>query len=177
MKILITGTYCSGKSTISKKICENIENSVLIEEAARELILGLPTIDWSKDYIRKYLLVRQVLLEESLNLKNKIVVIDAGVESNIAHENLLSNSNEGISTLLELGHTKYDLVFFCNHTEIPFINDGQRIDDEELRGKLAKQMRIILNELNYNPIDIKGSEENRLNQILERLNKLYYSKC
>lgn len=64
-KILITGTYCSGKTTLWSDIKSVVSDAVFIPEEARELVELIPSINWSETAIRDYLIVRQITVEKN----------------------------------------------------------------------------------------------------------------
>jgi nicotinamide riboside kinase len=170
MKLLITGTFCSGKTTLAKALHQQISHSILLEEPARELITNLPNLDWSKKYIREYLIVRQILIEKEAQSKSDVIIVDAGIESNIAHDMLFHSDFSRNEYLKELDHQNYDFVFFCQHEEINFISDGYRMQDLQLRDKLSTAILEVLEILEYTPVLISGNITNRANQVMKQIN-------
>jgi predicted ATPase len=169
MKILITGTFCSGKTTLAEALREEIKNSIILEEPARELVTYMPNVNWSRSYIRNYLITRQILIEEIAQLRGDYIIVDAGIESNIAHDILFNADFSKEKYLSEFNHKKYDYVFFCQHEEITFINDGYRLDDVTLREKLAITIKETLLSLGYDIIFVNGNVQNRVKQVLTHI--------
>src|SRR5688572_27721088 len=144
MKILVTGSFCSGKTTLSRYIADCLNGSFLITEPIRDLasVFGLQQL--MNEASRHYLLVRQLFEEKKAKLFHDIIVCDAGIESNLAHSRLLGfNVANNISDIERLGHDKYDLIFFCDHHDVPVISDGFRIEDSQVRNELSKLIKNI----------------------------------
>lgn len=175
MKILITGTFCSGKTTLATDLSRILPEYSLVPEPARELALGIPNIDWSLNEVRNYLIVRQVLIENTALLSSKKIIVDAGVESNLAHDELISGVKQ-TTILKHLNHSKYDLVFFCNHQEVSLVDDGIRMTDNKLRELLAKRIEQILIDENYKIVFISGNPSERVEFCLYYLNEFVSNK-
>ncbi len=166
MKILISGTYCSGKTTLAKLLNKSIDNSMLIEEPAREVLELLPNSVLKTEILRNYLLTRQILEEKKAIRQANIIICDAGIESNIAHNRIFESSLDGIKEAQLLNHDKYDFVFTTSIEDIQIIaDDGERFIDPNLRISLDKAIKDVLLQLGYNPIILKGSVSDRLNMI------------
>jgi predicted ATPase len=170
MKILITGTFCSGKTTLAEALGKEIETSIILKEPARELVTYFPNVNWSNSYIRDYLIVRQILIEEKALSEGNCIIIDAGIESNIAHDILLNADSSKEKCLSEFNHKRYDYVFFCRHEEITFTDDGYRIKDIEIREKLAVVIKETLLSLDYDIVFVNGNVQDRIKQVLTHIN-------
>jgi len=171
MKILITGSFCSGKSTLSSQLSLKLKDSLLIEEVSRELLEVYNNgIDWTLPELRDYLIVRQLFLEKKASLQSaSYIIVDSGVISNIAHDRLLNPSSQNRENLMnELGHSRYDLVFCCDHSSIELVHDGKRYANKNLQDKLLHEIRETLEYLNYKSyIWLKGTIKERLNIALD----------
>ena len=174
MKILITGSFCSGKSTLASQLRMKLEDSILIKEHPRELLKAFKSIDWTIPELRDYLIVRQLYLEKKASLKFKsFTILDTGIISNIAHDKILNVYKKNRKKLIKkLDHSRYDLVFYCDHSEIDLIDDGERFTDRNLQNKLSHEIIKTLKDLDYeNYITLKGSKEERLTKALEYISK------
>lgn len=162
MKVLITGTFCSGKSTLVSDLDNRLPNFTKVLEPARELITTLPDIKWEREYIRMYLTVRQVVEERLALIKFNNILVDAGTISNIIHENVLTKTNNSERIVDELVSSTYDLIFLCDFREIEFHDDGKRIKDLELRENLHKSIVKYLNDKDLKYHLVSGTREQRL---------------
>ena len=175
MKILISGTFCSGKSTLAIELKKKIRNSILITEPIRELSKVFSHDGLLHEEVRDYLLVRQIFEEKLAHANNGFIICDAGIESNIAHNRLFNQGNKSAVNLERFDLRRYDLVFFCDYLEIPIIDDGFRMTDTQMRAKLSETLMDILLELNYAPIPIRGNLDTRIEKVMKEIKK-YKSK-
>lgn len=51
-KILITGSFCSGKSTLVNALASHLENVYVIPEVTREVLALYGKVDWSLPELR-----------------------------------------------------------------------------------------------------------------------------
>jgi nicotinamide riboside kinase len=179
MKILITGSFCSGKSTLSSQLNLQLTDSILIEDVARDLLTVYKNLEWSLPELRDYLIISQLVLERKSSLQNKsFVIVDSGIISNIAHDIIFNIKYKNRKKIIDrLGHTRYDLVFNCDHSEINLVDDGKRTN-RDLQEKLSYAIKEALEYLNYKDyIYLKGSKKERLKKVLEyALKGDYYGK-
>ncbi len=103
-------------------------------------------------------------------MSNEKIIVDAGVESNLAHDELMMGVKKA-KIINKLNHSKYDLVFFCNHQEIPLIDDGIRMTDSKLRDLLANKIKQILIDEKYEIIFVNGNPKERADFCTYYLNK------
>jgi nicotinamide riboside kinase len=175
MKILVTGSFCCGKTTISRYIQSNVPGSYLLSEPIRELASVFRINQLENLISRHYLIVRQMFEEKKAELQHQTVICDAGIESNLAHSRLWDFPVEQqIDGLAHMEHQRYDLIFFCDHQHIPVVSDGFRLEDEAIRARLAQLILSALKDLGYEtPIVLTGSIESRKHVILEKIRQLY----
>jgi nicotinamide riboside kinase len=173
MKILVTGSFCSGKSTLAKDLKRRLPDAILIPELPRELLDVFGKINWGISELRDYLIVRQLFVEKKIAKKDKITIVDSGVISNIAHDLVLSENTRDRNPILKaLRHDKYDLVFVCHHEEIKMIDDGQRFTSLRLREKIHQQVLEVLQKYNYKSFNLlQGNRLNRIKQAMTIINR------
>ncbi|GAB3918171.1 ATP/GTP-binding protein [Larkinella terrae] len=169
MKIVITGTYCSGKTTLCYDLIQAIPNCKLLLEEAREISDLIPPDGWSLPAIREYLLVRQILNEKRNEKDDKLLICDNGVHGNLAHDSLLTKEVNNILLLDQLDHINYDLVFFCDHHEVAIEQDGVRLVDPFLRERAAEEILKFIELLGSKPIILFGDREQRVRAVLRHL--------
>jgi nicotinamide riboside kinase len=172
MKILITGSYCSGKTTLAGQLHSVLPDSILSGEVTREVLKLFGKVDWSIPELRAYILIRQ-LMEEKIASASSVsdVIVDAGIISIIAHDRILSKSvPDRLELLKYFKHTAYDVVLFCDHQEIPIVDDGERYTDQELRSVLASVVEETLHSLKIRDyVVVRGTRTERLKLAMEAL--------
>lgn len=162
MKILVTGTFCAGKTTLAAALGNALINSTVVSETARELLHYFQNVDFALPQVRDYLLVSQLLREKIAENSSNITICDTGVESNLAHDIVLRNSKHNLNLLDKFQHRRYDAVLFCNHEEILFQTDGERLTNLNLRELLAKTIKDFLSVQEYRFIEVSGDSTERL---------------
>jgi nicotinamide riboside kinase len=179
MKVLITGTFCSGKTTLANALCAHLAEAQLVADHCREILALFPHIDWTIPEVRDYLIVRQLILERQVCLGEVTWVIDGGIINNLAHDRALGRTADRRELIKKLGHDRYDLVFQCDYAGIDLVDDGQRYLDESLRSRVASEISNALDLLHYSDrIQLVGSQEHRLataTSHIERLKQYAYS--
>ncbi len=164
-KYCISGTYCSGKTTLCDILARNSLNTSYIREVARDLTNAIPNIDWSHPFVRGYLTVEQILRENACEGKRSHVFLDAGVESNIAHTRLFGG-HFPIADLAKLGHTNYAHVFVCSPFDVTFQADGTRLTDPVLRIRIHEEILLVIKELGLDWTFLEGDIQARAARVL-----------
>jgi nicotinamide riboside kinase len=142
----------------------------------RDVLRLFGKVDWSIPELRDYVFIKQLMEEKeaSLTLASNIIV-DAGIISIVAHDRMLLESLPDRASLMKyFAHQKYEVVFFCDHREIPIQDDGERYTDETLRNKLASLVEAAL--LSFGLKDycvLSGSRSERLDQAIQFLEGAY----
>lgn len=167
MKILISGTFCSGKSTLALDLAQKIQHSHVIPEPIRDLAKIFSHDELLHKEVRDYLFVRQIYEEKNAFTETGVLICDAGIESNIAHNRLFKFGNKTLKDVEKFKLEKYDLVFICDFSEVPIVNDGFRMTEPEIRQNLSDTIIEVLNELSYSPIVLKGSRTDRVEKALK----------
>ncbi|MBS5528242.1 MAG: ATP-binding protein [Prevotella sp.] len=170
-KILITGSFCSGKSTLVNALASQLENVYVIPEVTREILALYGKVDWSRPELRDYILIKQLIEEEKAMKSNaKYIIVDSGIVSFLAHDKvLLPGDNHRQEVLTYFRHNPYDLIFVCDHNEVDIDDDGQRYIDDNLRNNIYKVMLDVLLKEECLYCIIKGNVRNRIKQILNML--------
>jgi nicotinamide riboside kinase len=166
MKILISGTFCSGKSTLALDLAKKIQHSIVIPEPIRDLAKIFSHDELLNKEVRDYLFVRQIYEEKSALIENEFLICDAGIESNIAHNRIFNFDNKTLNDLEKFKLEKYDLVFICDYAEIAIVDDGFRMTEPKIRERLSDEIFEVLKELNYNPIVLNGNRTERVEKAL-----------
>jgi nicotinamide riboside kinase len=167
MKIAITGSHGTGKTTLANAVSE-ILSLPLIDETARQIINTIPkNIDYrdglSSD--QRYLMQKTILqlqyFQESLfsNFVSDRASFDIKV-----YTELLT----GQKIITE--YNRYDLVVYVP-IEFELKDDGVRFVDLEFQKQISQKMKdLIHKEIPKGKVlEVQGSVSQRLNQIIERV--------
>lgn len=169
LKILITGSFCSGKSTLVNALASHLENVYAIPEVTREVLALYGKVDWSRPELRDYILIKQLIEEEKAMKSNaKYIIVDSGIVSFLAHDRaLLPGDNNRQDALAYFHHNPYDLVFVCDHNEVAIDDDGERYTNEKLQDEIYKIILSILSAAESKYIILKGSVLERVKKVIK----------
>lgn len=167
-RILITGTFCSGKTTLVDDVCHADNTMLAVPDECRPLLAVIPEVDWQLPDIRSYLWVRQALVELEANATGRTQVIDGGFITNLAHDRALLKEPPPREALLShLGVPRYDFVFVCDPYEVDLVGDGQRYVDPVLRETIHSLVESGAREWGYELRRLHGTPAERVAQVLE----------
>lgn len=162
-KVAVVGTYSSGKTTLVEGLLAHYTTLRLLPEHARRTIAvsGIETI--KRIETRDYLLVANLLDEAEADHAPAPAISDSGLINNLAHEALFfSPPPDRTSVLASYHHRTYDVVFLCDYVDVALVDDGQRIQDNELRLRLHGLVLDVLGKFDVTPVVLSGPPPVRL---------------
>jgi len=173
MRVAIVGAFCTGKTTLVNDLSGAVANSFTVSDECRPILDRLGNVDWSMEEIRSYLIVRQLYVEARGFADGQLIVIDGGIINNLAHDVIhLKHSASRERIIHSLGHTRYDLVLWCDPQGVQLVDDGQRNTNESVRWDLHYEVGATCNRLGYEPRLIQGDRLQRLSTALVEVGKL-----
>jgi hypothetical protein len=146
IKVVITGPYCTGKTTLHRLLIQELTQGGLtvaaLPDVAREC--PLPLNDLQSDYTSLWLIGTQIAREAAAALSTADVVLcDRGIPDILAHhqdvterdgETILASMQGFLENWLET----YDILLYSTvDYSKPIEPDGLRLVDETFREKLA----------------------------------------
>ena len=157
-KIGITGAESTGKTTLAKALRNHYSDSILINETAR---------NFKKDDLRKCSMQYNILLaqlqQELICSGKNIVICDRTLADNLIYlTNICPNQNKNLFNLVRNWIETYDLIFFTSIEDIPFVDDGFRFMDNDLRNKIDHDLKEFYNNNYILHKVLIGNEEKRL---------------
>jgi predicted ATPase len=170
LKISISGTFSSGKTTLANELISRIPSSILIPEHARDIKLLYPQINWTDQIVRDYMLFSQLLRETSIGNTRDLIICDSGIIESIAHS-VVFEVNPRFELINQLTHQKYDIIFMCDYTTVPLVDDKVRETVPILRAKLHQTIMKVAIRLGYDPILLRGNVDERVSSVLKVLKK------
>ena len=178
--VIITGSHCTGKTTLVNKLKKHLKNWNFLSETAREIIdeLGIVPNEIENDQIQKSsfqlkIMSRQITEENYYYKKNKNLISDRGIFDSLGYCFNLPNNVYSYLAKQSLDHYKkkpYDLIIFLPPV-LELEDDGTRIMDKEFQVKISNNILDIYkkNNIEYITLDTTILEE-RVEQTLKLIN-------
>jgi len=178
MKIAITGSHSTGKTSLGNSICQAMSSKIdvrFITGLSRNIIQrGFPlnmdaNIDSYSEYIIAHLSAEKKMNNYDLFISDR-TILDALAYSLV--NNFYANaqiSNSFISMMKEIWlveKERYDFYIYCP-IEFPLERDGIRPNDEKYRTLVDNKIQELLLENNVQHVVVHGSLVDRTNQILK----------
>lgn len=168
MKIAITGSFGTGKTTLANHVAE-AKGFTLLPEVAR--VMAEEGYKLDKEItaeIEHEMFLRQVALE----CHQGPYISDRCLVDLLAYSAVLfENDFELLWTISRaLRDAKYDVIIYLE-PEFPIENDGVRSTDGEFQKIIDDRIKSILKGLNLTHHKVSGSREERLSQVLKIIEK------
>jgi len=171
MKVAITGTFSSGKTTLCADIQRVLTNVQVVPDTARMLKNSLMSIDFSSPIVRGFLLIQQLLVEQQqYSISNQsLLIVDGGIEINFANELCLNNTHYCLEFYKSQDHIPYDLTIICDPSEVQIENDGIRLEDSELRTQIHDALLTFLPLTCKRSLLVTGNRQERKEIVLNQI--------
>lgn len=159
MKVLLTGTIYTGKTSVLKLLRDlNLPNVYIIPEFAREILSKHPELEHSS-ILQDVLFAEQVKMETFFEEKGGITFCDRGSSDMVAHSRLFGH--EVKEDWVSWTRT-YDSILFFDKEGIPFFGENRAFVNTErdwvsFRNDLDKHIRLSLADYNIVHDKILGS--------------------
>ena len=123
-KIGFCGSHSVGKTTLARRLHEDIPNSYLVSEVAR----NYTPEDLKNCETQQKILIDQMRQETFAGIRSDVVITDRTVVDNAAYLSNVCGLKKGykVLALLHQWISTYDVIFFCPIENIPLTDDGFR---------------------------------------------------
>lgn len=173
-KIMIVGTESCGKSTLVKYLGK-LYNTTTVAEYGRtycEELGGCDDILTTDDF--KNIVWKHKLLEkDAIEKANKVCFIDTeAIVSQYYHKMYVGGENKTVDSVAEI--EDYDLWLYLE-PDVKWVDDGSRSNgDIEVREKLNRELKDMLDRRGIKYISINGNYIDRLNKAIKLVDNLIY---
>jgi HTH-type transcriptional repressor of NAD biosynthesis genes len=168
-KVVILGTECTGKTTLTEKLAKHF-NCNFVLEAGRDLIANSNSFTFddlhlvAKEHAKR---IDKIILANS-----PLVIIDTDINTTKSYSRFTFKKELEISADI-YNSNRANLYLYLNK-EVEYLQDGTRLSEEE-RNLLDISHRQILINHDINIIEIKGDWDERFEKSVEQINKLIAS--
>jgi predicted ATPase len=175
--IIISGSHCTGKTTLLQESKKYIQNFSFLSETAREIIeeTGIIPADIEgnkekKEQFQNSIIDRQIKEEKELFEKKENFIADRGVFDSLGYCFNLDESYQEKAEKKALNHyinNIYTIVVFLPPV-LELENDETRVMDKAFQVKVSDKIKEIYNKNNIGFIELKTKNlEERIEKIIQ----------
>ena len=176
--IVLTGAPSSGKTSVLEEL--ERQGYAIEHEVARAYIeaclgtgLSVEEVRADKENLQKEILSKKIEREDKM-LPENLSFLDRAIPDSIAYYQLAQMDPKEAFDASYRYRYKYIFIF----DRLPVINDGVRVETEEVAEYLDKQIEKNYLELDYKPVRVPVlSIEERVEFILDHIGELDMRKC
>ena len=166
VKIVILGTECTGKTTLTEKLAKYF-NSSFVLEAGRDIIANSNSFTF--DDLHLVATEHANRIDKIILADNALVIIDTDIHTTKSYSRFTFEKELKISTNI-YNSNKANLYLYLNN-DVEYLQDGTRLSEVE-RNLLDLSHRQVLTDHNIDIIEIKGDWDKRFEKAVEEINKL-----
>lgn len=166
LKVVILGTECTGKTTLTEKLAKYF-NCSFVSEAGRDIIANSNTFTFDDLYLVAKEHAKRI--EKSILADSPLVIIDTDIHTTKSYSLFTFEKELEISTDI-YNSNKADLYLYLNN-DVEYVQDGTRLSEIE-RNLLDFSHRKVLKDHNIEIIEITGDWDERFEKAVEHINKL-----
>lgn len=166
LKVVILGTECTGKTTLTEKLAKYF-NCSFISEAGRDIIANSNSFTFNDLYLVAS--EHATRIDKSNLADSPLVIIDTDIHTTKSYSLFTFEKELEISTDI-YNSNKADLYLYLNN-DVEYLQDGTRLSEVE-RNLLDFSHRKVLKDRNIEIIEVKGNWDERFEKAVEQINKL-----
>ena len=166
LKVVILGTECTGKTTLTEKLAKYF-NCSFVSEAGRDIIANSNTFTFDDLYLVATEHAKRI--EKSILADSPLVIIDTDIHTTKSYSLFTFEKEIEISTDI-YNSNKADLYLYLNN-DVEYLQDGTRLSEVE-RNLLDFSHRKVLKDHNIEIIEITGDWDERFEKAVEHINRL-----
>lgn len=175
--ISISGAQSTGKTTIINEL-ERMGYSVKTEITRSVLNKGFKINEEGGDETQRLIIQEHKNRLAALTESDDVTILDRGILDGVVYTHYLFNINQVSLETLEYAQkifkeciNKYDVIFYIP-PEFDIEADGTRSTNKEFRDSIVKLFEEYIKEYNIDVVLLKGSAQERVNEVLSTLQVL-----
>jgi len=168
VKVVLLGTESTGKTTLSRRLAEYF-NCSLVDETARGIIEN--SNSFSVEDLKHVAIEHAKRIEEQEIGNSPLIIIDTDIHITMSYSRFVFGSELELSERIRIANSA-NLYFYLNN-DVEFIQDGTRLD-EEYRNSLDRSHRQTLEDNSIEYIELKGDWDVRFEKACMALRDLIF---
>jgi HTH-type transcriptional repressor of NAD biosynthesis genes len=166
LKVVILGTECTGKTTLTEKLSKHF-NCSFVMEAGRDIIANSNSFTF--DDLHLVAIEHAKRIDKTILADNPLLIIDTDIHTTKSYSRFTFEKELEISIDI-YNSNKANLYLYLNN-DVEYLQDGTRLSEEE-RNLLDLSHRQVLTDHNIDIVEIKGDWDVRFETAVVQINKL-----
>jgi len=166
VKVVILGTECTGKTTLTEKLAKHFNCSFVLE-AGRDIIANSNSFTFDDLHIVATEHAKRI--DKTILANSPLVIIDTDIHTTKSYSQFTFEKELEISANI-YNSNKANLYLYLNN-DVEYLQDGTRLSETE-RNLLDLSHRQVLTDHNIDIIEIKGDWDERFKKAVEQVNKI-----
>jgi len=166
VKVVILGTECTGKTTLTEKLAKHFNCSFVLE-AGRDVIANSNSFTFYDLYLVAKEHAKRI--DKTILADNPLVIIDTNIHTTKSYSRFTFEKELEISANI-YNSNKANLYLYLNN-DVEYLQDGTRLSEAD-RNLLDLSHRQVLTDNNIDIIEIKGAWDERFEKIVGHINNL-----
>lgn len=166
IKVVILGTECTGKTTLTEKLAKHFNCSFVLE-AGRDIIANSYSFTFNDLHIVATEHAKRI--DKTILANSPLVIIDTDIHTTKSYSRFTFGKELEISANI-YNSNKANLYLYLNN-DVEYLQDGTRLSEAE-RNLLDLSHRQVLKDHNIDIVEIKGDWDERFEKAVEQVNKI-----
>ncbi|MEO1128326.1 MAG: ATP-binding protein [Planctomycetota bacterium] len=180
MKILITGPFSTGKTTLVRQLAQAMQSRAMDVSIVEDVARGCPLpLNENQDLATSCWLLGEQIRQEALALRTspRLIICDRGIPDFVAHTLYAQDEHQTPDAHLAdafwgtsvAWSSTYDVVFQTHVEAVHIEPDGIRSEDVEYQRRMDAYATKAASTLEISPIPLPASTEARLQMVLDTI--------
>jgi HTH-type transcriptional repressor of NAD biosynthesis genes len=166
LKVVILGTECTGKTTLTEKLAKYF-NCSFVSEAGRDIIANSNSFNIDDLYfVAKEHAER---IDKSILADSPLVIIDTDIHTTKSYSRFTFEKELEINSDI-YNSNRANLYLYLNN-DVKYLQDGTRLSEAE-RNLLDLSHRQVLKDHNIEHVEVKGNWDERFEKAVEQIKRL-----
>ena len=166
LKVVILGTECTGKTTLTEKLAKYF-NCSFVSEAGRDIIANSNSFTFNDLYLVAS--EHATRIDKSILADSPLVIIDTDIHTTKSYSLFTFEKELEIST--DIYNSNRANIYLYLNNDVEYLQDGTRLSEAD-RNLLDLSHRQVLTNHNIEIIEVKGDWAERFEKAVEQINKL-----
>jgi HTH-type transcriptional repressor of NAD biosynthesis genes len=166
IKVVILGTECTGKTTLTEKLAKHF-NCNFVLEAARDIIANSNTFTF--DDLHLVATEHAKRIDKTILGDNPLVIIDTDIHTTKSYSRFTFQKE--LEICADIYYSNRANIYLYLNNDVEYLQDGTRLSEAE-RNLLDLSHRQVLKDHNIDIIELKGDWDERFEKAVKQINEV-----